>query len=575
MRVPLFIRCCLACLGFLAAAASLGAAGLPGAPGVIVLKPDQEAVALDARALVWVEPGRSLKVEDVEAQAARLPWSVQRNGEQHDLDGRTLWIRFEAEVHDANSWYFVVGSSGIDRVEFFHRNAAGAWVRQEAGDHRPVSQWPVPGHSPTFELVHPSTQPITYWGRIEHDRVDFAAGLSLYSQAHLLGKREREHFLLGAYFGVAVLLALVSLANAVVFRDRNFATYALYLILFTLGQAAYIGVGAQYLWDDWTTWNALSTFLLPGLSAVAALWFVQVVTEPARFSRLLDRMVWTLMLATLLAVLVDVWLPSRTLFGVRLLLTSAAVALIAVLIGLVWIKGNDPGIRLIALGFVPVLLMSLFPLARGLGLIPNGVLTRYGLAIGAALEMPILFHALSLRSRRRREAQLRASALPHTDALTGLADRATLLQRMEAAAARGRSQKHSFALLLVKLANHDAIASEFGRETLDRALVVAASHLRRAATDIDLAARVGEHEFALLLEGPTGTEAATGRAQQIVASGLRPAPALPGSLTLRLQVVMALLPDTQPNAVAALEWALEGLAAVRPDSRKQIRPLNF
>ncbi len=556
------------------AAAAVWAQAVPVAAGPIVLKQDERTAALDGKALVWVEPGRRMTVEEVEAQAAQLPWSVRQGSEQHDLDGKALWIRFDAEVHGSHSWFFVVGSSGIDRVQFFHRTGGG-WVRQESGDHVPVSQWPVPGHSPAFELVHSSTQPITYWVRIEHDRVDFAANLSLYSQAQLMATREREQFLLGAYFGVAVLLALVSLANAVAFRDRNFASYAVYLIVFTLGQAAYLGVGAQYLWEPWLAWNALSTFLLPGLSAVAALWFVQVVTEPARFSHLLDRMVWLLMLAALLAVLVDIWLPSRTLFGVRLLLTSAAVALIAVLIGLVWIKGNDPGIRLIALGFVPVLLMSLFPLARGLGLIPNGTLTRYGLAIGAALEMPILFHALSLRSRRRREAQLRASALPHTDALTGLADRPTLLQRMEAAAARSRSQKHSFALLLVKLSNHDAIASQFGRETLDRALVVAASHMRRAATDIDLAARVGEHEFALLLEGPTGTDAITGRAQQIVASGLRPTPALPGGLTLRLQVVAALLPDRQPNAAAALEWALEGLASVRPDSRKQIRPLNF
>ncbi len=556
------------------AAAAAMADALPGAPAAFVLQPQESSLALDGKALVWVEPGRSLTVEEVEAQAARLPWTVRRRGEQHDLDGKALWIRFQAQVHDGNSWFFVVGSSGIDRVQFFHRTDRGAWVRQEAGDSLPVSQWPVPGHSPAFELAHSSTQPITYWVRIEHDRVNFAAGLSLHGQAHLLATREGEHFLLGAYFGIAALLALISLANAVTYRDRNFASYAVYLLLFTLGQAAYLGVGSQYLWEPWLTWNALSTFLLPGLSGVAALWFVQVVTEPARFSRLLDRMVWMLMLAMLLAVLVDFWLPSRTLFGVRLILTTMAVVLIAVLIGLVWIKGNDAGIRLIALGFVPVLLMALFPLARGLGLIPNGILTRYGLAIGAALEMPILFHALSLRSRRRREAHVRASALSNTDALTGLADRPTMLQRMEEATARGRNQKHSFALLLVKLANHDAIASEFGGETLDRALVVAASHVRRAATDIDLAARVGEHEFALLLEGPTGTDAATARAQQIVASGLRAAPALPGGLTLRLHVVMALLPDRQP-AAATLEWALAALASVRPESRKQIRPLNF
>lgn len=570
----MLIRWLLGGLWLMAAAAAMAQSPAQLPDAIVLQAQDGSTARLDGRALVWIEPGRSLTVEEVEARAGELPWSVHRRGEQHELDGKALWIRFRAEVHDASSWFFVVGSSGIDRVQFFHRTDGGGWVRQEAGDSRPVSQWPVPGHSPAFELAHASAQPVTYWVRIEHDRVDFAADLSLHSRDHLLAAREREQFLLGGYFGIAVLLALVSVASALTYRDRNFAAYAIYLVLFTLGQAAYLGVGGQYLWAPWLGWNSLSTFLLPGLSAVAALWFVQVVTEPARFSRLLDRMVWMLMLALLLAVLVDTWLPSRTLFGVRLVLTTLAVPLIAVLIGLVWTRGNDAGIRLIALGFVPVLLMSLFPLARGLGLIPNGILTRYGLAIGAALEMPILFHALSLRSRRRREAEVRASALSNTDALTGLADRPTLLHRMEAASARGRSQKHSFALLLVKLANHDAIASGYGREMLDRALIVAASHVRRAATDIDLAARVGGHEFALLLEGPTGADAATARAQQIVASGLRPAPALPGDLTLRLQVVITLLPDQQP-AAATLEWALAALASVRPDARKQIRPLNF
>ena len=55
--------------------------------------------------------------------------------------------------------------------------------------------------------------------------------------------------------------------------------------------------------------------------------------------------------------------------------------------------------------------MALFPIARGMNLIPISALTRYGLSIGAALEMPILFYALSLRGSRRREAQVRAAAL--------------------------------------------------------------------------------------------------------------------------------------------------------------------
>lgn len=556
------------CLGLLAGVAALS----QSAPEPLVLN-DGGAVPLGGKALYWIGPARVQTPEELERQRDEVAWKVRQAGQQDRLDGRALWLRFDAEVRGDEAWYFTVASSGIDRVQMFHRAGDGHWIVQEAGDSRPVSQWPVPGRVPTFELARPTGQPVTYWVRIEHERVDFGAELTLRSQSSLLAVREREQFLMGGYFGVAALLALVALANAATYRDRNFASYAVYLITFTLGQAAYLGVGAQHLWNDALEWNALSTFLLPGLSAVAALWFVQVVTEPARFSRLLHQVVWGLIGMLLVAVILEVWLPSRALMHVRLGLTTAALALVCLLIGYVWRKGDDAEIRIIALGFVPVLVMALFPIARGFGLLPNSLFTRYGLAIGAAVEMPLLFYALSRRGSRRREAQLRASALPRTDALTGLADRRNLLQRMEASLKRARSQKHTCALLVVRVANYDAIATEYGREMLDRALVVTASHLRRCAADIDLAARVAERDFALLLEGPTSTDLANARAQQVVASGLRSSAALPPELTLRLQVTVAALPGEQMDAASTLQWMLATAAAVRPDSRKQIRML--
>mgnify|MGYP003575707011 FL=1 len=531
------------------------------------------SIPLDGRALYRVAPAAVQTPEELERLGAGAAWKAREPGQQHRLNGEALWVRFDADVRADEAWFFTVASSGIDRVQMFHRADDGRWVVQEAGDSRAVSQWPVPGRVPTFELARPTGQPVTYWVRIEHARVDFGAELALQSQSSLLAVREREQFLMGGYFGVAALLALVALANAATYRDRNFAAYAIYLITFTLGQAAYLGVGAQHLWNDDLQWNALSTFLLPGLSAVAALWFVQVVTEPARFSRLLNQIVWGLILALLVAVMLDTWFPSREIMHARLALTAAALALVCVVIGFVWRKGDDAEIRIIALGFVPVLVMALFPIARGLGLLPNSLFTRYGLAIGAAMEMPILFYALSRRGSRRREAQLRASALPRTDALTGLADRRNLLQRMEASLKRARSQRHTCALLVVRLGNYDAIATEYGREMLDRALVVTASHLRRCAADIDLAARVGERDFALLLEGPTSSDLANARAQQVVASGLRPSAALPPELTLRLLVTVAALPGEQVDAASTLQWMLATSAAVRPDTRKQIRML--
>lgn len=572
----------LACLWWLGALADaraqdvLSSAALQPAvvPAPIRLAPGLDGFPLHARSRFWIDDTGSKTVDEVEAAAQQLPWAPRDADKQYRLDGKAMWVQFDAFAAGEGRWYLEVGASGVDRAQLFYRDAAGSWVAQEAGDTRPVSDWPLPGRVPTFELSH-EHRTVRYWLRIEHARVDFAARLLLYDQGRLLAVREREQFLLGAYFGLAMLITLVAVANGIAYRDRAFASYALYVGLFALGQVAYLGVGAQHLWTHWLRWNEISTFLLPGLSSAAALWFVRSVTDPARYSRALDALVWMLGVALLAAVGVDTLFESRQTFQAVLLLMTLAMVLVVVLIGVVWLRGDDATIRLVALGFLPVVLMAIFPVARGLNLIPNSALTRYGLSIGAVLEMPILFYALSVRSSRRREAEVRAAALSRNDALTGLAHNRTLLQRLEATLARARTQKHMCALLAVKIANFEAIVGEYGREAAEKALVVAASLLRRATTDADMAARVGDNEFMLLLEGPTTPDAAMSRAQQVVASGLRPSGALPTGLTLKFHVAVGMLPHEDLDAPASARWAVEGVAGMPSDARKVIRPLNF
>jgi diguanylate cyclase (GGDEF)-like protein len=544
-------------------------------PPPIALLADQPVVSLDRRSRYWIDLTGLRTVEQVEAAGETLPWGLREPGGTYNIDGKVLWFQFDAVNSGAPRSFVELASSGVDRAELLYRAEDGRWVQQEAGDSKAVSQWPVPGRFPTFELSPVTGKPVRYWLRIEHARVDFATPIAIYEQSALLASREREQFLLGAYFGLAALIALVAAANAVVYRDRNFGVYAVYVAALAAGQLAYLGVGAQHVWNHSLKWNEISTFLLPGISAAAALWFARTVTEPARYSKALDLAVWGLIAAVLSAVALDTAMASRTSFTLVMLLIMVSMAVVVGLIVLVWTHGEDPYIRLIALGFLPVLVMALFPVARGLNLIPASAWTRYGLSIGSALEMPILFYALSLRGNRRREAQVRAAALSHTDALTGLAHSRTLLQRLDSAIARARGLRHACALLVVKISNFDAIVAEFGREAADRVLVVTASLLRHAITDVDLAARVGDHEFALLLEGPTTTDNALSRAQLVVASGLRPADSLPPGTTLKFHVAVALLPDRDLDAQGSLKWLQDGVNSMPPEARKLIRPLNF
>jgi diguanylate cyclase (GGDEF)-like protein len=556
-----------------AAAFALGAAVPP--PPAIVLSNEIHSAGLDSHARWWIDETRRATVDNLEASAESIPWRLREPGSSYRLDGKALWFQFDAANHSDQRWFVELGASGVDRAQFFWRRADGSLVSQEAGDTRPVSEWPVPGRLPTFELAAPGEKPVRYWIRIEHERIDYASPLVLYDQGALLTSRSTEQFLLGGYFSLAVLIAIVSFANAIAFRDRNFGVFGAYVLALAAGQAAYLGVGAQHLWDQWLRWNEMASFVLPGVSAAAALWFTRAVTEPQRFSRALDLTVWAVIAALLSAVALDVVLASRQSFLLEVWLATAALAFVAVLIAVVWSQGDDPYMPLIALGFLPLLVTAIFPILRGLNMIGVGPLTRYAVSVGAALEMPILFYALTLRSSRRREAAVRAAALPRNDALTGLAHTRSFLQRLDGALQRCNTLKHACALLVVKVANHDALIAEFGRDAAERALVLAASLLRNVSADMDTVARVGDHHFALLLEGPATPIVASTRAQQLVASGLRSSDALPNGMVLKFQVAVAMLPDRNLDADASLNWLMDAVAAIRPDERKLIRPLNF
>ena len=545
------------------------------APPPIALSIERPVLNLEGRSRAWVDPSGFRTIEQVLAAGETLPWTLHRRGRSYDLEEKALWLQFDAISSGTHRWMLQIASSAVGRAQLFYRAADGRLVQEEAGHAEAVSNWPVPGRYPTFELAPGSGTPVRYWLRVEQDRIGFAGPMRLYESSTLIGSREDAQFLFGAYFGLAGLIALGALANALAFRDRNFALFGLYVAALAAGQLAALGLGEQHLWDGWMRWNDTATFLLPGIASAAGLWFARGVTEPARFSRALDLAVWSVIAALLSAAALDTVLSSSNSFLLVTVISLVGVLVAGGLLLLAWRHGEDPHIGIIAAGFTPILLMNVVVALTGLGMFAPSSLTREGLPVGAAIGLPILFYALSLRTSHRREANVRAAALARNDALTGLAHQRTLLQRLDGAIARARGLKHVCALMMLKISNFEAVATEFGRETADRMLVVTASLLRRAASDIDMEARVGDHHFALLLEGPTTAETVINRAQELVARGLRPTSALPPGITVKFHVAVALLPHEQLDGAATLGWLLAAVNSMPPDTRKLIQAVNF
>ena len=544
---------------------ALGRAALAGPPPAVIeldarVRP---VVPLPGHAQFWIDSGGQLDIDAVARQGDALDWRPVLDEARYPLDGQVLWFRFRAHQQSApQRWFIELMDSGIDRAVLYQRSGDDAWHRQEAGDAVPVPRWPAPGRLPTFSLTTKTEAPVDYWLRVEHARVAYSAPIRLISGTPLAVSRDQEQFLLGGYFGLLAMVLMMALALSIAWRDRLMIGYAAYVASVGITQLAQLGTGAQYVWPYWDGWNRLSTFVAPSLSAVVGLLFIRMLTEPARSSVWLDRAVLAVAALTTTLVLVDIAVPlgaTYRLIGDVLLL----LALVAVCMALAWRRSPDRHLRLAILGFMPMLLLALFPLARTLGLIATSGLTRYGLAIGAALEMPILLYAIATGVASRREARVRAAASATTDALTGLANLRVLTPRLDGALARADKQGSSFAVLVVHVANWKDIAAAHGLQAAERALVLTASRLRRIAGEVDLAARVSEADFAVLLEAPTTRPDAIARARRIVDEGARDSALLAKGDALALRVSVAMLPRKPLNGAAVLRWMLGAARAGR------------
>ena len=545
---------------------ALGSAALAGPPPAVIeldarVRP---VVPLPGHAQFWIDSSGQLDIDAVVRQGDALDWRPVVDEARYPLDGQVLWFRLRAHQQSApQRWFIELMDSGIDRAVLYQRSGDGAWHRQEAGDAVPVPHWPVPGRLPTFSLTTKTEAPVDYWLRVEHARVAYSAPIRLISGTPLAVSRDQEQFLLGGYFGLLAMVLMMARALSIAWRDRLMIGYAAYVASVGITQLGQLGTGAQYVWPYWDGWNRLSTFVAPSLSAVVGLLFIRMLTEPARSSVWLDRAVLAVAALTTTLVLLDIAVPlgaTYRLIGDVLLLL---LALVAVCMALAWRRSPDRHLRLAILGFMPMLLLALFPLARTLGLIATSGLTRYGLAIGAALEMPILLYAIATGVASRREARVRAAASATTDALNGLANLRVLTPRLDGALARADKQGSSFAVLVVHVANWKDIAAAHGLQAAERALVLTASRLRRIAGEVDLAARVSEADFAVLLEAPTTRHDAIARARRIVDEGARDSALLAKGDALDLRVSVAMLPRKPLNGAAVLRWMLGAARAGR------------
>ncbi len=145
----------------------------------------------------------------------------------------------------------------------------------------------------------------------------------------------------------------------------------------------------------------------------------------------------------------------------------------------------------------------------------------------------------------RKQAEQRLFDQAHHDSLTGLANRALLLERLQRAVAQSRRRASpSFAVMMIDLDHFKVVNDTLGHAAGDALLAGVAGRLRGCLREVDTAARIGGDEFAILLDGVTSLADATCTADRIQQALARPFDVDGTPITASASIGIALMDQT-------------------------------
>lgn len=406
------------------------------------------------------------------------------------------------------------------------------WLTAESGTQLPVARWPLAHLSPAFAWTVQPGQSRVYLSLEGRRPTELA--WRLWDRAAFDRHAQTWHMLWGAALGGMGLLALLSLVQALLYRNGLPLYFAGTCLALALAAAAQGGLGAEYLWPDRGGWSDRVFEACQSLAQGFGLLFVSATVRSALAPR------WRS--ASLVLGLLGPVLSVMALSGVALEMAAAGYA------ALVWLAGAAIAWRAVRReGGLGVLLLGGWLLLapwQWVGALRSTVwalpwespMLRWAPS-GLALALGLLALALAWRCRQQQDQAVQRQALKRVDSLTGLSSEHVVLERLDHLILRQHRQHRLGAVMRIRIANLQALFREAGVPALDAATLQASQCISQVVRRSgDTLARLGNGDFVLLMEGDFKPQGALDLAQMIIARGLAQPGRLPGGATLRLQV---------------------------------------
>lgn len=334
--------------------------------------------------------------------SVRLPENLSRfkTSEAETLNfGHTLspyWFKFKVtNQSNEKNWIFQMRFPVMDYFSFFIPDSSGNYSEKKSGAFVPFSERDVENRNYVFNL------PLEK-GESKEIFIYTKTSGNLQLPASIIKKEvftkedNNQKFLFGIYFGMMGVIAVYNFFLFLAVKDPSYFYYVIYILSFIFIQLGLSGLGAEYVWPNfsWMTLHYYPLFTGISISGVSLFnkYFLQTKAKFPKSNLFLNASVAIGAILILSTVAVPTYLSIQLAVALVMLpvLGSFVIAISALL------SGFSPA-RYFLIAFTILLCAIFIILLRSVNVLPTNFVTEYGMYIGSAIEVIFLSFALADR----------------------------------------------------------------------------------------------------------------------------------------------------------------------------------
>ncbi|HKA38196.1 MAG TPA: EAL domain-containing protein [Burkholderiales bacterium] len=185
-----------------------------------------------------------------------------------------------------------------------------------------------------------------------------------------------------------------------------------------------------------------------------------------------------------------------------------------------------------------------------------GVLSSLSVIYGVILWILMRYRRLlnaQEAARLAQEERIRHQA--YHDELTGLPNRVSFAEQLEAMIRRARRTDWTLGVMFLDLDRFKVVNDSLGHHAGDQLLRIAGGRIQRAIRESDMLFRMGGDEFTVLLENVRGPEEAAAVAQRVIEAIAEPIRLQAHEIRVTASIGMALFPRDDPSGLRIVKSA--------------------